>query len=138
MEQKVGRYQLGPLIGEGAYTSVYRTFDEKLQRDIALKLLKPVWLNDPQAVQRFKQETKEATRLGHPNIAVIYEVGESEEQVYFTQFLVEGESLAARLKRGPLSWSEMTEILYPVAEALTYAHSRGVIHRDVKPANILL
>jgi serine/threonine-protein kinase len=137
MEQKVGQYRLGSLIGEGRFTWVYQAFDEAQQRDVALKLLKPAWSNDPQAVERFKQEVRVAARLNHPHIAAVYEVGEADERVYLTQVLVEGESLAERLKRGPLTWAEMLDILHPVASALDYAHRRGVIHRDVKPANIL-
>jgi serine/threonine-protein kinase len=138
MQQKLGQYYLGSLIGEGIFTWVYQAFDEQLQRDVALKLLKPPWLNDPEAVQRFKQEAKVGTRFDHPNIADIYQVEEEEGQVYLIQYFVEGESLAARLERSPLAWQEMINVLYPVASALDYAHGQGVIHRDIKPANILL
>lgn len=138
MEEKVGQYRLGSLIGEGMFTQVYRAVDEAQQRDVALKVLKPAWASDPQAVERFMQEVKGAARLTHPHIAAIYEAGEVGGQVYVAQLLVEGESLATRLQRGPLSWPEMLDILHPVASALDYAHRRGVLHRDVKPANILL
>ncbi len=138
MLDKLGKYQLEELLGEGAFAWVYRATDADLGRAVALKVLKPAWLNDAQALSRFKQEARTMANLHHPNIAVIYEVGEADGQVYLAQFLVDGESLAARLRRGGLAWAEMLRILQPVAAALDYAHSQGVIHRDIKPPNILL
>ncbi len=138
MQQKLGHYRIEDILGEGTFAEVYRAFDERLQRYVALKILKPFWLDDPKAVDNFKHEARTMARLHHPNIVVIHDVGETEGTVYLAQFLVEGETLAGQLERGPLSWNETLEILRPVAAALDYAHSQNVVHRDVKPANILL
>jgi serine/threonine-protein kinase len=102
-------------------------------------MLKPIWLSDMQAVNRFKKEARTMAKLIHPNIAVIYEVGEAEGQVYLAQFLVDGDTLDGKLrKEGAMSWSDTMEILHLVASALDYAHSMNMIHRDIKPANILI
>ncbi len=139
MPQQLGRYVIEDLLGEGAFAWVYRAKDADLDRAVALKVLKPAWLSDPQALSRFKQEAKTMARLHHPHIATIYEVGQAEGQVYLAQFLVEGETLAARLARGgALPWPKILDILRPVASALDYAHSQGIVHRDIKPSNILL
>jgi glycine betaine/proline transport system substrate-binding protein len=136
--QQLAHYRIEELLGEGTFAWVYRAIDQKLERHVALKVLKPVWLNDPQALARFEREAKTMAQLHHPHIVQVYEVDRAEGQVYLAQFLVVGESLAARLKRGPLAWTETLDILRQVAAALDYAHQRGVIHRDLKPANILL
>jgi serine/threonine protein kinase/formylglycine-generating enzyme required for sulfatase activity len=139
MLQRLGRYKIEDLLGEGSFAWVYRAQDEELQRYVALKVLKPAWLSDRQALGRFKQEARTMANLHHPNIAVVYEVGEAEGQVYLAQFLVDGESLAARLARsGALPWPKMLEIIRPVAAALDYAHAQGIVHRDIKPSNIML
>jgi serine/threonine protein kinase len=138
MQEKVGQYRPGDLIRKGTLTWVYQAFDEVSQREVALVVLQPPWLDDPQVVERFIQEAKQAARLNHPNIAATYEVKAEDGQVYVAQYLVEGETLAARLKQGPLSWPEMLAVLHPVASTLDYAHQRGVIHGDIKPSNILI
>jgi serine/threonine protein kinase len=97
MEQKLGRYTIEALLGEGSFAWVYRAFDQKLKRYVALKVLKPMWLNDPPAMRRFEQEATTMANLHHPHIAEIYDVDEAEGQVYLAQFLVEGETLAQRL-----------------------------------------
>jgi hypothetical protein len=139
VEQKLGRYVIKEQLGEGSFAWVYRGYDEELERHVALKVLKPVWLSDPQAVARFKQEARTMAKLHHPNIAVVYEVGEAEGRVFLAQFLVNGPTLSTRLKQeGPLTWPQMMNMLRPVASALDYAHQNGIIHRDIKPANILV
>ena len=136
--QQLAHYQIKNLLGQGTFASVYRAFDQKFEREVALKILKPVWLSDPEAVGRFKQEAKTMAKLRHPHIVDVYDVGESGGSIYLAQLLVEGETLAARLKRGPLAWSKMLEVLRAVAAALDYAHEQGVVHRDIKPSNIML
>jgi len=139
MLDKLGKYQIEDLLGEGSFARVYRATDTDLDRAVALKVLKTDWLSNAQALNRFKQEAKTMARLHHPHIATIFEVGQAEGQVYLAQFLVEGESLAARLARaGALPWPQMLAILQPVAAALDYAHGQGLVHRDIKPSNILL
>lgn len=138
MPQQLSHYQIKELLGEGSFAWVYRAFDQKFEQDIALKLLKPIWLNDQQAIARFKQEAKTTRKLRHSHIIDVYDVGEIEGQIFLTQLLVEGKTLAQRLTNGPLEWNEALNILTSIGSALDYAHSEGVIHRDIKPTNILL
>lgn len=139
MQQKLDQYQIEEQIGEGAFAWVYRALDTEEDRPVALKVLKQAWLNDPKALERFRQEAKIMRQLQHRNIVPVYGVGQAMGQVYLVQHLVEGWSLAAWIKeRGPLTWKGMLSILQRLAAALDYAHEKGVIHRDIKPANILL
>ncbi|MBN1219383.1 MAG: protein kinase [Anaerolineae bacterium] len=138
MQQQLAHYQIQGLLGEGTFASVYRALDQKFERHVALKVLKPVWLNDSQAVARFEQEAKTMANLRHPHIVDVYDVGEAEGYIYLAQLLVEGETLRSRLERSPMSWDEQLAALRAIAAALDYAHGRGVVHRDVKPSNILL
>lgn len=138
MEQRLAHYQIGELLGEGSFAWVYRALDEKFERHVALKILKPIWLSDPQAIARFKQEAKTMAKLRHTHIVDVFDVGESEGQIYLSQLLVEGETLAERLAREPLTWDETTKIVTAISSALDYAHSQGIVHRDIKPHNILL
>jgi len=135
---QLDRYIIEEELGEGTYVRVYRAVDQKLRRRVALKVLKPAWLNDPSAMRRFQKEATSMANLHHPNIVPIFDVGEAEGTVFLSQFLVEGESLADRLARGPLRWAQTLEILRGVAAALDYAHAQDLIHRDIKPSNILL
>ena len=109
-----------------------------LNRKVALKMILGGQLADESAVRRFYTEAEAAAHLDHPGIVPIFEVGQHEGQHYFSMAFIEGESLAHRLAAGPLPGREAAEILAAVAEAIDYAHRRGVIHRDLKPSNILL
>jgi serine/threonine protein kinase len=117
---------------------VYRATDIRLKRPVAIKLLPPDVAYRTEVRQRFLREAETAAQLNHPNIVPIYSVDEREGLVFFVMALVEGESLATRLERGPLPVGEACRVLREVADALAYAHGRGVIHRDIKPDNILL
>jgi serine/threonine-protein kinase len=138
MQQQLGHYQIEDLLGEGSFAWVYRAYDQKFEQYVALKLLKPIWLGDPQAIARFKQEARTARKLRHPHIVDVYDVGDAGGQVYMTQLLVKGETLADRLARDPMAWDEVVKVVTDIALALDHAHSEGIIHRDIKPANILL
>ncbi len=134
-----GKYQIQEPLGRGGFATVYRAYDASLDRDIALKILALHLAWEPDTVARFKQEARTAARLKHPNIVAIHEIGEEDGRIFIAMELISGESLRESLQRtGRLSIDEAVAILSPLADALDYAHSQGVIHRDVKPANILL
>lgn len=136
----LGKYADLSEIGRGGFGVVYRAADTTLnRRPVALKVLAPHLLFDPQAVARFKQEAGLAANLQYPNIVMIYEVGEEQGQNYIAMQLIEGQSLAQILKEsGALPIERVIPIVQQLADALDYAHAQGVIHRDIKPSNILI
>ncbi|HXI21566.1 MAG TPA: serine/threonine-protein kinase, partial [Gemmatimonadales bacterium] len=126
-------------IGRGGMGVVYRARDERLKRRVAIKVLPPELAFQQEIRARFTREAETAARLSHPHIVPIYTVGEGNGLVYFVMGYVDGESLAARLKRrGRLPVEEARRIMKEVADALSAAHALSVIHRDIKPDNILL
>jgi eukaryotic-like serine/threonine-protein kinase len=133
-----GRYELHELIGEGSFGRVYRGFDRRLERTVAIKVIKPWWADDPDWAHRFARETQMLARVSDPGIVQIFDVGHANEGLYYVSELVDGESLEGRLQRGPLPASEACEIAEQLSRALAHAHDRGIVHRDVKPANILI
>ena len=135
----LGKYQILEEIGKGDFATVYRAKDIDLEREVALKVMYPMFMRDPLWVKRFRQEARAIARLEHPHIIAIYEVGQSEGVLFIATRLVEDGSLADRLAReGPLPWDEVVRLVSEIASALDYAHEQGVLHRDLKPANILL
>ncbi|HEX5270356.1 MAG TPA: serine/threonine-protein kinase [Gemmataceae bacterium] len=134
----VGRYKPQGVLGAGTSGVVYRAFDPVLCRHVALKVLRPGRPANAAAVQVFERDARIAARLRHPNIVPVHETGEDGGQRYFVMELIDGETLDARLKQGPLSPRAAAELVGKLASALAYAHSAGVVHRDVKPANVLL
>jgi serine/threonine protein kinase len=132
-------YEIEQEIGRGGMGIVYRARDPRLKRSVAVKLLPPDLAFRADVRSRFLREAETAARLSHPNIVPIYAVDERDGLVYFVMALVEGESVGDRLKRtGAFPVTEARRILREVAEALAYAHARGVVHRDIKPDNLLL
>jgi serine/threonine-protein kinase len=129
---QLGHYKIQSLIGKGGMGEVYRAVDTKLEREVAVKVLPATLAGDPSALARFEREAKVLAQLNYPGIAAIYGV----EDRALVMELVPGPTLADRIKQGPILPEEAATILLQIADALDYAHERGVIHRDLKPANV--
>ena len=132
------RYELHALIGEGTFGRVYRGRDRRLARDVAVKVIKPWWNEDPEWTRSFEREAQLLASINAPGIVQIFDVGSAPEGLYYVAELVDGESLADRLRAGPLPPLKACEITERLARALAPAHRKGVVHRDVKPANVLI
>jgi serine/threonine protein kinase/tetratricopeptide (TPR) repeat protein len=133
-----GKYRIIEEIGHGGMGVVYKAEDLKLKRSVALKFLPPHLMDSPELKERFLIEAQAAAALNHPNICVIHEVGESEERPYIAMEYVEGETLRERVRKGPLEQEEALDIAAQVAAGLGEAHHKGIIHRDIKSANIMV
>jgi len=134
-----GRYRLVELLGQGGMARIYRATDSQLGRDVAVKVLHREFGRDPDFVARFRREAQAAAALSHPGIVGVYDFGTDDEGPYLVMELVDGEDLASVLRRnGPLPPRQAARLVAEVARALNAAHDRGIVHRDVKPGNIML
>jgi TolB-like protein/tRNA A-37 threonylcarbamoyl transferase component Bud32/Tfp pilus assembly protein PilF len=134
----MSHYRIIEKLGEGGMGVVYKAEDTKLHRPVALKFLHPELTRDDEAKTRFMHEAQAAAALNHPHICTIYEVGENEGQSFIAMELVEGESLKERIERGPLPIDDAVSLAVQVGEGLGEAHEKGIVHRDIKPGNIML
>ncbi|MCA9980623.1 MAG: serine/threonine protein kinase, partial [Anaerolineales bacterium] len=135
--ETIGRYQLQEQIGQGGMGTVFRAYDPNLGRDVALKLLPQEFHQNESFLLRFKREARVVARLEHPNIVPIYDVGDENGRPYLVMRLLTGGTLRQRLDSGQLGQEGFLDAMYHIAEALDLAHERGIIHRDIKPTNIL-
>ncbi|HNB37007.1 MAG TPA: protein kinase [Anaerolineales bacterium] len=138
MPEKIGRYEIKSELGRGGFATVYRAYDPRFEREVAIKVMPPELLHaDPQFRMRFEREEKIIAQLEHPAIVPVYDVGEENGQPYFVMRYMSGGSLSERIKGNKFSPAEAVRILDQVASGLDEAHSKGIVHRDLKPANIL-
>src|SRR4051794_8244555 len=136
--QTIGPYTLGERLGTGGMGEVYQAYDERLDRWVAIKLVRSDQLDKPTVRERFRREARAAAGLSHPAIVQIHDVVESDESDAIVMELVDGEPLASRIARGPLPVGEAVRISREIAEGLAAAHAKGLIHRDLKPENVMI
>ena len=131
---RLGPYEIVAPIGAGGMGEVYRARDTRLDRAVAIKILPAEFAKNGQLKIRFEREAKTISQLSHPNICTLFDVGEN----YLVMELLEGETLADRLSRGPLPLADVLKFGIQIADALGRAHRSGIVHRDLKPANVML
>ena len=135
---RLGPYEVVALIGAGGMGEVYRARDTKLNRSVAIKILPDSFARDGERVARFRREAQMLAALNHPHIAAIHDLHETDGHQFLVLELIDGETLAARIAKGPLPVDETLAIARQIAEALEAAHEKGIVHRDLKPSNIAL
>ena len=135
---RLGPYEIADQLGAGGMGEVYRATDTRLNRTVAIKVLPEHLADDPQRRERFEREARAVSSLNHPHICTLYDVGEQEGIHYLVMELVEGDTLQQRLEKGRLPLDQALEYAIQIADALDKAHRQGVVHRDLKPGNIML
>jgi eukaryotic-like serine/threonine-protein kinase len=133
---RLGPYEIAAVVGAGGMGEVYRARDVRLDRTVAIKILPADVAADPDRRDRFEREARAVAALNHPHICVLHDVGHEQDLDFIVMEYVEGETLADRVRRGPLSMAEAKPIALQIAEALDAAHEKGIVHRDLKPANV--
>jgi len=137
-ETRIGPFTIVELIGSGGMGAVYRAHDPRLRRDVAIKVLLPAFAGDPDRLHRFEQEALAVARLVHPNILSIHDVGRHDGAPYIVTELLDGETLADKIKGRPLVWQKAVDYARQIGRGLAAAHANGIVHRDIKPANIFI
>lgn len=132
------RYRLEKKIGEGGFAKVFLATDLELERQVAVKVLDQTWASDPEFVSRFRKEARAIAALDHPNILLIHDFGMVKNSVYLVMPYVSGGTFSARMKQGRLTLDEIRFYLEQISSALDYAHERNIVHRDIKPTNLLM
>jgi serine/threonine protein kinase len=135
---KLGPYEIQSLLGAGGMGEVYRARDTRLERDVAVKVLPANLTSDPLLRQRMEREAKAVSKLSHPHICTLYDIGHQNGVDFLVMELVDGETLEHRLAKGPLPPEQTLRLAAQIADALAEAHKRGITHRDLKPSNIML
>jgi serine/threonine-protein kinase len=138
LSKTLGNYEIVDRLGRGGMATVYRARQTNMQRDVAIKVMSDELADDPQFIARFELEAQVIANLQHPRVLPVHDFGHEGELFYLVMRLIEGDTLYQRLLNGPLTLSVTNKFLGQIAEALDYAHNQGVIHRDLKPNNILL
>ena len=138
INQTISHYLITEKLGEGGMGVVYKAQDTKLGRPVALKFLAPHLLRDEEARKRFHREAKAAAKLDHPNICTVYEIDEVDGKTFIVMAFLEGRPLSKKIAEGPLKLNEALSVAGQIAEGLEAAHENGVVHRDIKPDNIML
>jgi WD40 repeat protein/serine/threonine protein kinase len=136
--ERIGRFEVTACLGEGAFGRVYRAHDPQLDRTVALKVAKPSTLITRAHVERFLREAKAAAQLRHPHIVPVFDAGQDSGDYYIASAFIAGRTLASLVEEGPVEFRRAAQLVRQLAEALGYAHSQGIVHRDVKPANVMI
>ena len=136
--QTISHYKILEKLGSGGMGDVYKAEDLKLGRQVALKFLASHLVSDPEVRKRFEREAKAAASLNHPNICTVHEIDEADGKIFLAMELVKGDSLESHIEKGPLALKESLYIARQAAEGLQEAHANGVVHRDIKPGNIII